>query len=88
MGALFRPLRSPQATKLVPLTLPRSMMKQSPRLKLAQAMLTSAALMARRPLMCSRRLTFMSLVTTCWKPDATPPFCARRKKVTQTYVKV
>ncbi len=61
------------------LTLPRSMMKQSPRLKLAQDIFTSVARMARRPLMWSRRFTFMSLVTTCWNPEATPPCCVGGK---------
>lgn len=47
------------------LTRPRSMMKQSPLLKLDQDRSTCFALMALRPLTCSRRFTFASLVTTC-----------------------
>lgn len=47
------------------LTLPRSIMKQSPLLKLDQARSFWVALMALRPFTCSRRCTFASLVTTC-----------------------
>lgn len=55
------------------LTSPRSRMKQSPLLKLDQLRGTCVALTTRRPLMCSSRLAEMSLVTTWWKPEATPP---------------
>lgn len=55
------------------LTAPRSTMKQSPLLKLAQSRGTSVALTTRLPLMWKRRLALRSLVTTCWNPDATPP---------------
>lgn len=55
------------------LTAPRSRMKQSPLLKLDQLRGTWVALTTRRPLMCSSRSAEMSLVTTWWKPEATPP---------------
>lgn len=47
----------------------------SPLLKLPQLTGTSLALTTRRPLTCSSRVTFTLLVTTCLKPEATPPFC-------------
>lgn len=55
------------------LTAPRSTMKQSPLLKLAQARGTSVARTVRLPLMWKSRRAVRSLVTTCWNPDATPP---------------
>lgn len=55
------------------LTAPRSTMKQSPLLKLAQSRGTSVALTTRRPLTWKSRLALRSLVITCWNPDATPP---------------
>ena len=64
--------------KLMKPTLPRSRMKESPLLKLAQDSSTSVALMALRPLRCSRRFALMSFVTTWWKPEATPPFCGQK----------
>ena len=74
----FQPHRAPITLRPRPsppdeLTLPRSTMKQSPWLKDCQDRGTSVARMARRPLMCSSRFTLMSLVTTCSKPEATPP---------------
>lgn len=62
------------------LTLPRSRMKQSPLLKLSQLTGTSVALTTRRPLTWSTRCTTTSLVTTCLKPDATPPFWDKQKR--------
>ncbi len=55
------------------LTAPRSTMKQSPLLKLAQARGTSVARTVRLPLMWKSRRAVRSLVTTWWNPDATPP---------------
>lgn len=55
------------------LTCPRSTMKQSPLLKLDQLRGTWVARTTRRPLMCSSRSAERSLVTTWWKPEATPP---------------
>lgn len=59
----------------VSLTLPRSMMKQSPWLKLSHDRGTSVARITLRPLTWNNRFTSMSLVTTCLKPEATPPCC-------------
>lgn len=63
------------------LTSPRSSMKLSPWLKLSQLTGTSVALTTCRPLTCSSRWTSTSLVTTCWNPEATPPFCVRGNDV-------
>lgn len=63
------------------LTAPRSRMKQSPLLKLDQLRGTWVALTTRRPLMCSSRSAEMSLVTTWWKPEATPPVWGAEKTV-------
>lgn len=80
--------RAPPAIMLnqvpsVLLTLPRSIMKQSPWLKLPQVRGTSVARITLRPLTWSKRFTFMSLVTTCWNPDATPPCCLEKRKVSE-----
>lgn len=63
------------------LTSPRSSIKLSPWLKLSQLTGTSVALTTRRPLTCSNLWTSTSLVTTCLKPEATPPFCLRGSDV-------
>lgn len=62
------------------LTAPRSTMKQSPLLKLVQLRGTWVALMTLRPLMWRSLCAERSLVTTWWKPEATPPVWA-----TQTF---
>lgn len=50
-------------------------MKVSPLLKLSQLTGTSVALTTCRPLTCNSRVTSTLLVSTCWKPEATPPVC-------------
>ncbi len=67
-------LKRPNTSMFVAdLTAPRSTMKQSPLLKLAQARGTSVARTVRLPLMWKSRRAVRSLVTTWWNPDATPP---------------
>lgn len=44
-------------------------------LKLSQLKGTSVALIVCRPMTCSSRETSTLLVSTCLKPEATPPFC-------------
>lgn len=55
------------------LTFPRSIMKQSPLLKLAQVKGTSVALTTLRPLIWKSLWALRSLVTTWLNPEATPP---------------
>lgn len=63
----------PMPRKVCLLTLPKSMMKQSPLLKLGQARGTWVARTTRLPLMWSSLWPERSFVTTWWKPEATPP---------------
>lgn len=57
----------------IKLTVPRSMMKQSPWLKLCQLRGTSVALTTLRPFTCRSLWAVRSLVRTWFSPDATPP---------------
>lgn len=55
------------------LTVPRSMMKQSPLLELSQLRGTSVALTTLRPFTCRSLFAVRSLVRTWFSPEATPP---------------
>lgn len=77
-AASFPPLKCVSPTfqcKLLweKLTFPRSTMKQSPLLKLAQVKGTSVALTTLRPLIWRSLWALRSLVTTWLNPEATPP---------------
>lgn len=62
------------------LTVPRSMMKQSPLLKLSQLRGTSVALTTLRPFTCNSLSAVRSLVRTWFSPEATPPAWSRGGK--------
>lgn len=69
----------------IKLTVPRSMMKQSPLLKLSQLRGTSVALTTLRPFTCRSLWAVKSFVSTWWSPDATPPaWSVRERKQNKT----
>ena len=69
----------------ITLTVPRSMMKQSPLLKLSQLRGTSVALTTLRPFTCRSLWAVKSFVSTWLSPDATPPaWSVRERKQNKT----